>query len=255
MRRPIMAANWKMNKTITEALNFLREFSLGIKEPGGMDIVICPSFTALYSVGQELEGTGVKLGAQNMYWEKSGAFTGEVSPVMLDDAGCEYVILGHSERRHIFKESDEMVNRKVKSAVVAGLKPIICVGETLDQREQEKTFSVIEEQIRGALKDIPVADLKETVIAYEPVWAIGTGKTASPEQAQEVHRYIRKLLGEICGGEFANAVRIQYGGSTKPENIKSIMLQPDVDGALVGGAGLEPDSFLKMIQEVSASEC
>ncbi len=248
MRKPLIAGNWKMNMLKKDAENFFKEFIPLVKGVDKVDILICPVFTVLDSASKFIEGTNVKLGAQDMYWEIKGAFTGEISPLMLKDVGCEYVIIGHSERRAYFGETNETVNKKLKSALENGLKPIMCCGETLEQREAGKTFEIIEKQIVEGLKDVYKDDKASVVIAYEPVWAIGTGKTATPEQAQEVHAFIRKLLKENFGEKIAENTIIQYGGSVKPNNVKDLMAQPDIDGALVGGASLKPDSFAQIVK-------
>ena len=254
MRKTIIAGNWKMYKTIVEAI----ELANGLKREffkldfAAVDVVLCPAFTALSEVAEVLTETGIGLGAQDVYWQNEGAFTGEVSPLMLKDAGCQYVIIGHSERRQFFSETNETVNKKIKAALEAGLAPIVCVGENLQEREAKKTFKVIEDHINNGLVDIGVDDMLKLVIAYEPVWAIGTGKTATGEQAQEVHKFIRDLLKKKYGQEAADNIRIQYGGSVKPENITELMNKPDVDGALVGGASLRIDSFSAIV--VKASE-
>jgi len=245
MRKPLIAGNWKMHKTVPEAVSLVKELKELLTEIKDREVLVCPPFTAIYAVKSEIEGSPIKLGAQNMFYEEKGAFTGEISPLMLKDLGCSYVILGHSERRHIFGETDELINKKVASAVKHGLVPILCVGELLEERESGKTKSVVERQLLGGLKGLKEGD--EFVIAYEPVWAIGTGKTATPEQAQEVHKFIRELLAENFGREKAERVRILYGGSVKPENIKGLMEMPDIDGALVGGASLRADSFAKIV--------
>ena len=242
-----------MYKTIVEAI----ELANGLKRElfkldfAAADVVLCPAFTALSEVAEVLTETGIGLGAQDIYWQDEGAFTGEVSPVMLKDAGCQYVIIGHSERRQFFGETNETVNKKIKAALKAGLTPIVCVGENLQEREANKTFKVIEDHINNGLVDISVENMLKLVIAYEPVWAIGTGKTATPEQAQEVHKFIRDLLKKKYGQEAADSVRIQYGGSVKPENITELMNKPDVDGALVGGASLKVDSFSAIVTKAS----
>jgi triosephosphate isomerase (TIM) len=253
MRKPIIAGNWKMYKTINEAIDLAnglkRElFKLDFAK---VDVVLCPVFTALSEVAEVLNETDIGLGAQNVYWLDEGAFTGEVSPVMLKDAGCRYVIIGHSERRQFFGETNETVNKKIKAALKHGLTPIICVGENLQEREANNTFKVIQNHIQGSLNEIIEQDLLKTVIAYEPVWAIGTGKTATPEQAQEVHKYIRDLLRKMYSDEAAESIRIQYGGSVKPENIAELLSKPDVDGALVGGASLKVDSFSLIVTKAS----
>ena len=254
MRKTIIAGNWKLYKTINEAI----ELANGLKRElfkanfSAVDVVLCPVFTALSEVAEVLNETDIQLGAQDLYWQDEGAFTGEVSAPMLKDAGCRYVIIGHSERRQFFGETNEMVNKKIKAALKHELTPIICVGENLQEREANNTFKVIEGHIQGALVDISAKDMLKSVIAYEPIWAIGTGKTATGEQAQEVHKFIRDLLRKIYGEEVASSVRIQYGGSVKPENIVELMGKPDVDGALVGGASLKVDSFSSIV--IKASE-
>jgi len=244
MRRPFLAANWKMHKTIPEAMDFIHSFLPIIAGIRDVDILIAPPFTALFSVAEKLAGTGVKLSAQNVFYEAKGAFTGEVSPDMLKDAGCEYVIIGHSERRQYFLESDEIINRKIRLSLQSGLRVIFCIGESLSERETGKTFDVLTDQLRNGLDGF---DCQGLVVAYEPVWAIGTGKTATPEQAQEAHSAIRSRLREICGSH-ADAMRILYGGSVTPENIDSLMACPDVDGGLVGGASLKPESFARIVK-------
>ena len=251
MRKPIIAGNWKMNKTITEALELVRSLSIELKDIKDVDIMVCPAFTALSSVAQAVDGSNIKLGAQNLFWEEEGAFTGEVSAVMLKDAHCEYVIIGHSERRSIFKETNDDVNRKIKAALKAGLLSILCVGEKLQEREDNKTFDVIADHVLGALQGLSADDLKNIIIAYEPVWAIGTGKVATPDQAQEVHAFIRKIIADNFGKESGKSLRIQYGGSVKPDNVKLLMAKPDIDGALVGGASLKAESFIALVQACS----
>ncbi len=248
MRKPIAAGNWKMFKTAKEASKMISELKELVKGVSDREVVICPTYTALESAVSAAKGSNVKIGAQNVYWEEKGAFTGEIAPGMIKDLGCEYVIIGHSERRQYFGETDGTVNKRIFAALKAGLKPIICVGETLEERESEKTFSVIETQIKGGLKGLSAEQMKDCVIAYEPVWAIGTGKIASKEQAQEVHAFIRKLLSDLLGKDTADATRILYGGSVKPDNMKDLMSQPDIDGGLVGGASLEAESFAKIVK-------
>jgi triosephosphate isomerase len=248
VRKPIIAGNWKMNKTVDEARNLAIEVknkTLGLT--GGVDVVVCPAFTAIAAVAEVLKGSKVGLGAQNLHWEEKGAYTGEISAGMLVDAGCRYVILGHSERRKYFGETDENVSRKAHAAQAAGLKPFICVGETLEQREAGTMKDVVRGQVLGSLRDISEENILKAVLAYEPVWAIGTGKTATPEQAQEVHAFIRNILIDLYGLEVALRVRIQYGGSVKPDNIEDLMAQPDIDGALVGGASLEAGAFARIV--------
>jgi triosephosphate isomerase len=247
-RLPFMAGNWKMNKTVGEALDLVRELKASLSGVKAVEIAVAPPFTALYAIHKELEGSPIHLAAQNLYWEEKGAFTGEISPLMLKEIGCHYVILGHSERRQFFGETDETVNRRVKAALVQGLKVIFCIGEILKEREEGKTFSVIERQVEGGLKGLGDQEMKNMVVAYEPVWAIGTGKTATPEQAEEVHRFIRGKLEKLYSREVSEEIRIQYGGSVTPENIRGLMNQPNIDGALVGGASLKADSFSKIVR-------
>ena len=237
-----------MYKTIKEAVELINGLKRNLSDIEDVDIAVCPPFTALSDASELLIDSNIKLGAQDLYWEKEGAYTGEVSAAMLKDAGCEYVIIGHSERRQYFNETNETVNKKIKAALAAALLPIACVGETLKEREQQKTFDVVKSHITGALAGLSKADMLKLTIAYEPVWAIGTGKTATPEQAQEVHSYIRKLLSQLYDEETAELIRIQYGGSVKPENIKELKSQPDIDGALVGGASLKVDSFTNIVK-------
>lgn len=248
MRKPIVAGNWKMNKTVAEAESLAEGIKIDLAECTSVDVVLCPPFTALKTVSDVVSGTQIKTGAQNMHAELSGAFTGEVSPEMLRDLYCHYVILGHSERRAMFGETDEIVNGKVKSAHQNNLYPIVCVGETLEQRDADQVESVVERQIRGSLADIPAEEMKKTIVAYEPVWAIGTGRTATPEQAQEVHALIRDILRKVYDDSVANAVRIQYGGSMKPKNAAELLKQPDIDGGLIGGASLESHSFVQIVE-------
>jgi len=248
MRTKIVAGNWKMNKTPAEGAALIAAIR---KEMGSaacpVEVVVCPPFTGLESAARALAGSKIGLGAQNMHAEAPGAFTGEVSSGMLVELGVRYVILGHSERRTLFGETDALVNKKTKAALAAGLTPIVCVGETLAEREANKTEKVVTTQICESLAGLG-ADLKRVVVAYEPVWAIGTGKTASPAQAQEVHALIRRVLATISDGATANSIRIQYGGSMKPENAKELMSQPDIDGGLIGGAALKADSFLAIVR-------
>lgn len=249
MRRPIIAGNWKMYKTVAEAIELVNGLKRNLYDVTDADIVVCPPDTVLDSVSEILNESNIALGAQNVHWEKEGAFTGEVSANMLKDVGCKYVIIGHSERRQYFAETNDAVNKKTKAALSAGLIPIVCVGETLQEREDSKTFDVIKGHIQNGLKGFTEDEVLKIVIAYEPVWAIGTGKTATPEQAQEVHAYIRKLLGELWDSQTADNVRIQYGGSVKSDNIASLMAQDDIDGALVGGASLKIDSFSEIVKK------
>lgn len=255
MRKKIVAANWKMNMTQAESAAFMGTFLRELGESSEVEAVIVPPFTALAKVSEALGvSQNVKLGAQNMSAEKSGAFTGEISAAMLRELFVRYVVLGHSERRQLFGETDEVVNRKVRAAHEASLRPIVCVGETLEQREAGDVEKVLGTQLRGSLADVGVKELSETVVAYEPVWAIGTGKTASADQAQEAHAFIRKTLGEISDETTAGKIRIQYGGSVKPDNARTLMSQPDIDGALVGGASLDPRSFAQIVQGAQAEE-
>jgi len=247
-RLPFIAGNWKMNKTVGEALDLVRKLKASISEVEGVEVAVAPSFTALYAVYKELEGTSIHLAAQNLFYEEQGAYTGEVSPMMLKEVGCHYVIIGHSERRQFFGETDETVNRRIKAALGQGLKVIFCMGETLKEREEGKTFSVVGRQIEGGLRRFGEIEIKGIVIAYEPVWAIGTGKTATPDQAEEVHRFIRERLERLYSREIAQGIRIQYGGSVTPENIKGLMSQENIDGALVGGASLKAETFSKIVR-------
>lgn len=249
MRKYVIAGNWKMNNDLKESEKLIVELkNLLQNEKPNCDVIVCPPFTSLSEAAKLLKGTQIKLGAQNMHFEDSGAFTGEVSASMLISVGCEYVILGHSERRNIFGETDEMINKKIKKALSVGLKPIFCVGELLEERENGSTNEVVKRQILRGLKGILDDEMKKIIIAYEPVWAIGTGKTASPAQAQAVHEFIRDLIEIEYSLETANDVTIQYGGSVKPENAKELISQKDIDGALVGGACLKADSFLGIIK-------
>jgi len=249
MRKKIIAANWKMHMTQAEAEAFLTTFLREIGDLDEVEIVIVPPFTAIPKVSELVTQTqNIKVGAQNMYWERSGAFTGEISPAMLRELFVRYVVLGHSERRAMFGETDEIVNRKVRAAYEEVLRPIVCVGETLEQREKGQVEKVLSSQLRGSLAGVEAKELHETVIAYEPVWAIGTGKTATAEQAQEAHAFIRQILCEISDEATAEKIRIQYGGSVKPDNAQTLLSQPDIDGALVGGASLDPRSFAQIVQ-------
>lgn len=243
MRTPVIAGNWKLFKTIGESVSMVDALKPLVAHSTGVEIVVAPVFTALSRVAEALVGSNVRLAAQDCFWEEEGAFTGEVAPKLLKDVGCGYVIIGHSERRQYFGETDETVNKKTGAAIAAGLCAIVCVGETLAERESEHTFTVIEKQVRGGLAGLAPEAFTHVVIAYEPVWAIGTGKTASEAQAQEVHAFIRQLIAQLFGQAVADAVRILYGGSVKPENVKGLMGQPDIDGALVGGASLKAESF------------
>jgi len=247
MRKPIIAGNWKLNKNIKEAVDLVGEIKAKCAGLNKVDIVVCPVFTALSKVSEALKGSNIGVGAQDLYWQESGAFTGEVSATLLKDAGCQYVIIGHSERRQFFGETNVTVNNKIKAALAQGLTPIVCVGENLQERESGKTFDVIKDHVENSLKGFSAQELQKMVLAYEPVWAIGTGKTATPAQAQEVHAFIRKRLEALHNKAVAESIRIQYGGSVKAENAKELLSQPDIDGALVGGASLKADSFLGII--------
>lgn len=247
--RPLLiAGNWKMYKDHREAYTL----ALGLKERltdiTTIKMVLCPSFTSLHAVSQALEGSPLFLGAQDVHWEREGAFTGEISPQMLLSLGCQFVIVGHSERRHLFHESNKIVNLKLKAALKENLTPILCIGETLQEREKGKTEEVVEDQLKGASVDLPLEEIEKLVLAYEPVWAIGTGKTATPKQANDVHHFIRRKLGERYGQELAKNITILYGGSVKPENARDLLKEPDIDGALVGGASLDLDSYEKIIR-------
>jgi triosephosphate isomerase len=249
MRKKIIAANWKMNMTQGESARFLDSFLRDVGEINDVEVVIIPPFTAIPKVSETLgRAHNIKLGAQNMYWEKSGAFTGEISAPLLRDLFVYYVVLGHSERRTLFGETDEMVNRKVRAAHEAKLRPIVCIGETLDQRDKGDVEKVLSMQLRGSLAGLQPKEMQESVIAYEPVWAIGTGRNATPQQAQEAHAFIRHTLSEMANNETADRIRIQYGGSVKPENARELMSQSDIDGALVGGASLDPRSFAQIVK-------
>ncbi len=247
LRRPLLAGNWKMNLTLSQSVDLARTVAEAAGSASG-EVALCVPFTAIAAVGAALKGSSVRLGAQDLYWEASGAYTGEVSAPMLVDAGCAMVVVGHSERRKLFGEGDEWVNKKTAAALKAGLTPIVCIGETLDERESQKTWRVLETQIAGGLKGFAPADLSRAVIAYEPVWAIGTGKTASPAQAQEAHLFVRGQLKKLYGEGLAQGMRILYGGSVTADNADSLMAQPDVDGALVGGASLKAESFLRIMR-------
>ncbi|HAK89492.1 MAG TPA: triose-phosphate isomerase [Nitrospiraceae bacterium] len=244
MRTPFIAANWKMNKTIGETESFLKAFIPLVQDAKAVEIIIAPPFTSLNIASSMIKDTNIQLSAQDIFYEEKGAFTGEVSPVMLADAGCEHVIIGHSERRQYFHETDEIVNEKIKAARKQGLDVIFCIGESLEERESGKTFDVLKRETENGLKDVSADGI---VVAYEPIWAIGTGKTATIEQAQEAHKYIRERLASIYGNK-ANEIRILYGGSVTPDNVDSLMACEDVDGALVGGASLKPDSFARIVK-------
>ncbi len=250
MKRPIIAGNWKMNKTGPEAVSLVKALLKELSDVTSVDIVVCPPFTALESVAWVLGDGPVKIGAQNMHWEAEGAFTGEIGAKMLLTIGCRYVILGHSERRTLFGESNAQINKKLKAALGTSLIPIVCIGEQLAEREGGRTQEVIREQFLGAFDGLTVSDASRIILAYEPIWAIGTGKTASPEQANEVHSFIRGLVAEQYQPSVAREMRIQYGGSVKPDNARDLLQQPEIDGALVGGASLEASSFTAIIKNV-----
>ena len=248
MIKSIIAANWKMHKTIPEAVTFAKQLKEEFSESGNVDIVIAPPFTALSSIAEVLKDSPIHISAQNMHWEEKGAYTGEISTVMLVDAGCEFVIIGHSERRTLFGETGRMLNKKMHAALKAGLMPIFCIGETLKERESGATFTVLQKQIKEGLNNIISDDIRRITLAYEPIWAIGTGKTATPLQAQEVHKFIRETIAVDLEYAHASETVIIYGGSVNPENTDSLMEQPDINGALVGGASLDFGSFADIIK-------
>ncbi|MBI1932749.1 MAG: triose-phosphate isomerase [Ignavibacteriales bacterium] len=251
MRKYIIAGNWKMNKNLSEAIQLVSDLKIELNGKNlNAEVVVAPPFISLEAVKTLIKDTDIKLGAQNMHSVDSGAFTGEVSADMLKSVGCEYVILGHSERRTIFGESDEFINQKVKQALKNNLTPILCCGESLEERENGTTFEVVDQQIKTCLNNLSEDEIKKTVIAYEPIWAIGTGKTATPEQAQEVHEFIRNLLVKLTSVDSAQEITIQYGGSVNAKNAKDLLSKPDIDGALVGGACLKADSFREIILSV-----
>lgn len=247
-RRPLIAGNWKMYKTPQEAADTAKQLVEQVREVADVDIMIAPPFTALESVSRVIKNSPVALGAQNLYWEDEGAYTGEISAPMLKSAGCQYAIIGHSERRQYFGETDKTVNQKIQAAIQVGLKPVFCIGETEQEREAEQTLSVLDKQVRKGLERLVPEQLDTLIIAYEPVWAIGTGKTATEDQAQEVHQFIRSLIEKSFGNDLSKSIRILYGGSVKPDNILNLMAMPDIDGALVGGASLSADSFSRIIK-------
>lgn len=250
MRKIIIAGNWKMFKTLKEGEELVNSIKRDLYKIENVDIVACPPFTLLAYLADMLTSSNISLGAQDCYWQDEGAFTGEISCKMIKDAGCQFVIIGHSERRQYFGETNESVNKKIKAALKYNLTPIVCVGETLEQREKGKTFDVLTDHLQNGLIGLTAEDLEKIVIAYEPVWAIGTGKTATPAQAQEAHKFIRELLIKLFGKDASN-IRIQYGGSVKPENTTELMQQPDIDGALVGGASLTVDFFSTIVKKAS----
>jgi triosephosphate isomerase len=247
MRIPFIAGNWKMYKTVAEAVVFVKELKLAVKDFDRVEIALAPPFTALHAVAEAARNTNIEVASQDVYWEREGAFTGEISPVMIKEAGAEYAIVGHSERRRLFGESDAIVNRKALAVVNAGLTPIVCIGETLEERERDETPAVLDRQIKDGLGEMSAAQVAEIVLAYEPVWAIGTGRTATAAQAGEAHAHIRKRLRQWFGGDAADRCHIIYGGSVKPDNIRELIAEEDVDGALVGGASLEVRSFTEIV--------
>ena len=246
-RTPLIAGNWKMFKTGSEAVATAEKLAGLTKNITSTDIMIAPTNLSVPLVAQKLLGTNIKVGAQNLYFEQEGAFTGEVSAEMIKDTGADYVLIGHSERRQFFGETDESVCKKIKAATRANLIPVMCIGESEKDRDEEKTFPILDKQVKNGLKDFVSNDLETLVLAYEPVWAIGTGKTASVDQVDEIHKYLRSLLGQLFSNDFALKIRILYGGSVKPDNVKELMAIEDVDGALVGGASLDPEKFIKII--------
>ena len=248
LRRPLIAGNWKMVKTCAEAVETAAVLKALVKDVSDVDVMIAPSFTSLSLVSEVLSGSNIHLGAQNLSWYEEGAYTGEISPAMVVSTGCDHVIIGHSERRQYFGETDESVNKKIHAAIQTGLKPVFCVGESEQEREAEQTLSVLDKQVKEGLERLVPNQLDTLIIAYEPVWAIGTGKTATDDQAQEVHQFIRSLVEKSFGNDLSKSVRILYGGSVKPDNIANLMAMPDIDGALVGGASLSAESFGKIVQ-------
>jgi len=248
MRKRIIAGNWKMNKTLDEAVVLAKSLEGKVGNQIDVDVVLCPPYTNLASVHEIIADSAISLGAQNIFWEEKGAYTGEISADMLKSVGCEYVIIGHSERRQYFHETDETVNKKIRRALQAGLIPIVCVGEMLSQREAGETQGLVGSQIKGCLRGLSKEQVSRLIIAYEPIWAIGTGVVATPEQAQDVHKFIRAMFDELYDEELAQSVRIQYGGSMKPVNAAELLSQPDIDGGLIGGASLDADSFLGIIE-------
>ncbi len=247
--KPFIAGNWKMNKTVPEAVELVKALKERSEHLENAELVVIPPFTALSEIKKVIEGSTIQLGAQNLFWEEKGAFTGEISPLMLQDAGCQFVVIGHSERRQYFGETDESVNKKIKTALAYDLMPIVCIGESLEEREKGETINKVETQITEGLKDLSSEDMVRIIIAYEPIWAIGTGLTATPAQAQEVHQFIREKLEDRYGNEIASYAIILYGGSVKPANTFSLLREKDINGALVGGASLEADSFIQIAEE------
>jgi len=247
MRTPLIAGNWKMFKTVREAVGFVSELRAMVKDVHDVAVVVAPPFTAVYAAAEAARNSNVGIAGQNLYWEREGAFTGEISAAMIKEAGAEYVILGHSERRRLFGETDATVNRRTMAAIGAGLTPIVCVGETLGEREREETLAVLDRQIKGGLDGLTTGQVADLVVAYEPVWAIGTGRNATSAQAGEAHAHIRTRLRQWFGADAADRCRILYGGSVKPDNIRELIAEPDVDGALVGGASLDVKSFADIV--------
>jgi triosephosphate isomerase len=247
MRIPFIAGNWKMYKTVTEAVVFVKELKSAVKDFDRVELALAPPFTALHAVAEAARNSKIEVAAQDVYWEREGAFTGEISPAMIKEAGAEYAIVGHSERRRLFGESDAIVNRKTMAAVNAGLTPIVCIGETLEERERDETLAVLDRQIKDGLGEMSAAQVAEIVLAYEPVWAIGTGRTATAAQAGEAHAHIRKRLRQWFGGDASDRCHIIYGGSVKPDNIRELIAEEDVDGALVGGASLDVRGFTEIV--------
>ena len=247
MRVPFLAGNWKMHMTVRDAVNLVEDLAKSTAGVKDREVVVCPTFTALHAVSKVIEGTHIRMGAQNMYFEEKGAFTGEISPLMLKDVGCRYVILGHSERRNIFGESDELINKKLKAAFQYGLLPILCVGESLKQREEGQTQEWVRSQVDKDLEGLTPSEIEKMVIAYEPIWAIGTGKTDTPEGANETIAMVRSLLVDKSSHQVAQKVRILYGGSVKPANVDGFMATSDIDGALVGGASLKAEAFSRIV--------
>ena len=253
MRTPFIAGNWKMFKTVQETVLFVKQLRSAVRDAGGVDVVIAPPFTAVHAAAEAARNSNIAVAAQDLYWEKEGAFTGEVSPAMIKEAGAEYAIVGHSERRRLFGETDAIVNRKAMAAIAAGLTPIVCVGETLEEREANKTLDVLDRQLKDGLDSLTADQVADLVLAYEPVWAIGTGRVATAAQAQEAHAHIRTRLRQWFGADAAERCHILYGGSVKPDNIRELIAEPDVDGALVGGASLDVRGFAEIVTKSRAA--
>ena len=247
MRTPLIAGNWKMYKTVAEGSELVAALLKGLGDAAGREVLVCPPITALGAIAPLLSGSPIALGAQDVFYEAQGAYTGAIAPAMLTDVGCRYVIVGHSERRQLFGDTDEAVNRKLRAALGAGLRPIMCVGESKPQRDSGQAEPIVTAQVRAGLASVPAEQIAEVVVAYEPIWAIGTGDTATSDDAQAMHLAIRRTLAELYGEDAAQQVRIQYGGSVKPDNVDELMAMPDIDGALVGGASLKADSFLRIV--------